>query len=147
MEPAYGYRIDYGGRAAVVSGDTAKVANMVRFSRGADVLVDEGLARELVEMLATALDKSGNARAATMARQVIAYHTSPVEAAEIAKEAGVPLLVFTHEVPPLRNALMRRMFLRGVKAARGTGNTMLGKDGLLISLPKGSKDINTKNLF
>ena len=51
-----------------------------------------------------------------------------------------------HEVPPLRNALMRKMFMRRVKDARGPG-TMLGKDGLLISLPKGSKDINTKQFF
>jgi ribonuclease Z len=82
-----------------------------------------------------------------MARQVIAYHTSPVEAAAIAKEAQVPLLVFTHEVPPLRNGLMRRMFMRGVADARGDGKTVLGKDGLLISLPKGSKDIKTRNLW
>jgi ribonuclease Z len=82
-----------------------------------------------------------------MARQIIAYHTSPVEAASIAKEAGVTLLVFTHEVPPLRNGLMRRMFMRGVKGARGPGKTILGKDGLLISLPKGTKDIKTKNLY
>ena len=52
-----------------------------------------------------------------------------------------------HEVPPLRNALMRKMFMRGVKGARGDGKTILGKDGLLISLPKGSKDINTKQFF
>jgi ribonuclease Z len=45
VEPAYGYRIEYGGRAAVVSGDTARVPNMVRFSRGADVLVHEALER------------------------------------------------------------------------------------------------------
>jgi ribonuclease Z len=83
------------GARAVISGDTARVENMVRFSRGADVLVHEALNRHMVEMLAKALDASGNARAGTMARQVIAYHTSPVEAAAIAKEAGVPLLVFT----------------------------------------------------
>ena len=29
VEPAYGYRIEYGGRVAVVSGDTQKVPNMV----------------------------------------------------------------------------------------------------------------------
>jgi ribonuclease Z len=147
VEPAYGYRIEYGGRAAVISGDTARVENMVRFSKGADVLVHETLNRDMVEMLAKALDASGNSRAGTMARQVIAYHTSPVEAAAIAKEAGVPLLVFTHEVPPLRNALMRKMFMRGVKDARGPGKTILGRDGLLISLPKGTKNINTKNLY
>jgi ribonuclease Z len=147
VEPAYGYRIEYGGRAAVVSGDTARVENMVRFSRGADVLVHEALNSGMVEMLAKALDASGNQRAGTMARQVIAYHTSPVDAAGIAKDAGVPLLVFTHEVPPLRNALMRRMFMRGVSQARGPGETILGRDGLLISLPKGTKDIKTKNLY
>ncbi len=41
---------------------------------------------------------------------------------------------------------MRKMFMRRVMDARGPG-TMLGKDGLLISLPKGSKDINTKQFF
>jgi ribonuclease Z len=147
VEPAYGYRFEYGGRAAVISGDTARVESMVRFSKDADVLVHEALNRDMVEMLASALDASGNARAGTMARQIIAYHTSPVEAAEIAKEAQVPLLVFTHEVPPLRNALMRRMFMRGVNEARGPGDTVLGKDGLLISLPKGSKEITTTNLW
>jgi len=39
------------------------------------------------------------------------------------------------------------MFMRGVKEARGESQTILGKDGLLISLPKGSKDIKTKNLY
>ncbi len=45
----------------MVSGDTARVPNMVRFSRGADVLVHEALNAGMVEMLAKALDASGNA--------------------------------------------------------------------------------------
>ena len=148
VEPAYGYRIDYKGRAAVISGDTGKVPNMVRFSKGADLLVHEALSARLVELLAGALDQSGNSRAGTMARQIIAYHTTPVEAAEIAREAEVPLLVLTHEVPPLRNGLMRHMFMQGVREARGSnGDIMLGKDGLLVSLPAGGKDIKTKQLL
>jgi ribonuclease Z len=81
-----------------------------------------------------------------MARQIIAYHTSPVEAAAIAKEAGVPLLVFIHEVPRLRNGLMRACSCAAL-LTRGDGKTILGKDGLLISLPKGTKDIQTKQLW
>jgi len=131
----------------VVSGDTKKVPNMVRFARGADLLVHEALAPAMVEMLAAALDQTGNQRAGTMARQVIAYHTTPVEAAEIAKEAGVKLLVLTHEVPPLRNALMRKMFMRGVRGARGDGDTILGYDGLMISLPSDSQALTSKRLF
>ena len=44
------------------------------------------------------------------------YHTSPVDAARIANEAGVTRLVFTHLLPPLPNAAARRMFLAGVDA-------------------------------
>jgi ribonuclease Z len=73
--------------------------------------------------------------------------TTPVEVAEIARDAGVPHLVITHMVPPLRNALMRRMFMRGVAGARGDGDTLLGFDGLLITLPLGSKAMTTKKLF
>jgi hypothetical protein len=34
------------------------------------------------------------------------------------------------------------MFLRDVKAVRGSGDTILGEDGLLISLPAGSQEID-----
>ena len=113
----------------MISGDTARVENMVRFSRGADVLVHEAINRDMVEMLAKALDASGNARAGTRARQVIAYHTGSTAVA--------------HQ----GSALMRKMFMRGVKDARGEGKTILGRNGLLVSLPRGSKDIKTKNLY
>jgi hypothetical protein len=35
------------------------------------------------------------------------------------------------------------MFLRDVKAARGNGDMMLGRDLLMISLPPDSKEIKT----
>jgi ribonuclease Z len=141
-EPAYGYRITYKGRTAVVSGDTRKVQNMVRFSRDADVLVHEALNPQMVELVAAALEKAGHARQAKMTRDTLDYHTSPVEAAGIADEANVKLLVLTHVVPALPNALMRQMFMRDVKAARGSGDTILGEDGLLISLPANSQEID-----
>ncbi|MGA7457139.1 MAG: hypothetical protein WBW51_07450, partial [Methyloceanibacter sp.] len=85
----------------------------------------------------------GHARQAKITRDTIDYHTSPVEAAGIAAEANVKLLVLSHIVPPLPNALMRHMFLRDVKAARGNGDTVIGRDLMLISLPPDSKDIKT----
>ena len=39
------------------------------------------------------------------------------------------------------------MFMRGVAAARGAGDTLLGTDGLMISLQVGSKAFTTKSLF
>ena len=147
VEPAYGYRVSYGGRVAVISGDTVKVPNMARFSKGADVLIHEGLNHSLDEILASALEQNGRADQAKVMRRIVDYHTAPTDAAAIANDAGVKLLVFTHMVPPLNNALMRHMFLRGVKQARGQGDTIMGSDGLLITLPPNSTTITTQNLL
>ena len=134
------------GRVAVVSGDTKKFENVAYFAKDADLLVHEALSDNMVRLIASGLDGAGNKRLAKMARDTINYHTSPVEAAEIAKEANVRLLVFSHIVPPLPNALARHMFFRGVEAARGAGETMLGYDDLMISLPGGSTTIQTTDL-
>ncbi len=40
-KPALGYRIDYGGRSVVLSGDTRFSENLIGFSKGADVLIHE----------------------------------------------------------------------------------------------------------
>ena len=37
----FGYRVDYGGRSVVLSGDTRVSENLVRHAQGADVLVHE----------------------------------------------------------------------------------------------------------
>lgn len=41
VKPALGYRVDYGGRSVVLSGDTRYSENLIRFAQGADVLVHE----------------------------------------------------------------------------------------------------------
>lgn len=147
VEPAFGYRVEYQGRVVIVSGDTKKNENLALFAKDADVLVHEALNADMARTIAEGLDHSGTPRLAKMVRDTIDYHTSPVEAAEIARDAKVKLLVFTHLVPPLPNVLMRHMFLRGVSEVRGEGETVLGYDGLMISLPGGSTTIETSDLL
>lgn len=147
IEPAFGYRIEYGGRVAVISGDTKKFENVAVMAKDADLLVHEALNKEMVALVADQVEASGNARLAKMARDTINYHASPVEAAELAREANVKLLVLTHLVPPLPNAVARRMFMRGEAAARGDGDTVLGDDGLMITLPEGGKSYELKSLL
>ena len=147
VEPAYGYRIEYKGRVAVLSGDTKKVESVQRFSENADLLVHEGLNHRMVSLIVDQLRARGNSRLADMAHDTLDYHTSPVEAAETANAAHVKLLVFSHVVPPLPNVLAERMFLRGVSVARGDGETEIGHDGMLITLPGNSDAIETSSLF
>ncbi|HEY4343005.1 MAG TPA: MBL fold metallo-hydrolase [Parvibaculum sp.] len=146
VEPSYGYKVEYQGRVAIISGDTKKTESVERFSKGADLLVHEALNHDMLKLIGQALTETGGKRFAKMLHDTVGYHTSPVEAAEIAHAANVPLLVLTHIVPPLPNALARHMFMRGVAEVRGNGQTILGDDGLMISMPVGSKEITTSML-
>jgi ribonuclease Z len=145
VAPAYGYRIDFAGRSVVVSGDTLPSANLAAHARGADLLLHEALAAHLVEAAREALSAAGNERRARIAHDIQGYHTTPVQAAETAKQAGVSLLVLHHLVPPPPNAFVRRLFLRGVAEA-WDGEVVLGEDGMHFALPPGSDTIQRESL-
>ena len=143
VEPAFGYRIEYKGRVIVISGDTRATENMVRHSQGADLLIHEAFNKNLVNRMLelTADDPSMAAnKSARMLRklgkQVQGYHTSPVEAAEIATKAGVKKLVFTHIDPPMGPFLPRRLvtqpfFLKGISDVYD-GEVVIAEDGMFF---------------
>ena len=140
IRPAVGYRFEYGGRSVVVSGDTKKSANLEAQARGVDLLVHEALAPQLVKHLHDAAEAAGRANIAKITNDILNYHTTPVEAAEIAKAAGAKQLLFYHVIPPLPLPGLDVVFLEGVSDAFPGGVT-LGRDGTLISLPKGSSAV------
>ncbi|TFZ05922.1 MBL fold metallo-hydrolase [Ramlibacter henchirensis] len=98
---AVGYRIRYKNRVVVLSGDTRPSAAMVREAQGADILVHEALSLKMFGMLQNGLSKAGRSRLAQIMHDVPSYHTTPEQAAEIAAQAGVKLLVLSHVIPPV----------------------------------------------
>ena len=144
--PAYGYRFDYRGRSVVVSGDTAKSPNLIAAAHGADVLVHEAQANHLIAMIGDAAAAAvGRDRVAKIMHDIPSYHTTPVQAAESANEAGVRLLVLNHLNPPPPNWIVEQVFVRGVAAVRPTG-WVLGDDGLLVELPADSETITVRTV-
>lgn len=141
VDPAVGYRFDYGGRSVVISGDTKRSPEIARVAKGVDLLVHEALAAHLVAILTGALDDAGQTARATITRDILDYHATPVEAAQTAEQAGARHLLFYHVVPPLVVPGMGSAFLEGVSDAYSGGVT-LGRDGTRISLPKGSSEID-----
>ena len=133
VTPAYGYRFEYKGRVVVISGDTAKSANLAKHAVGADLLIHEVIAKNLVEFAAKNFEKSGNKRRAKMASDIINYHTSPTEAAEVAATAKVETLVFTHLVPAVIPQT-EPAFTRGVSEIF-KGKVVIGNDGMRFDLP------------
>ncbi len=145
VKPAFGYRFDYGGRSVVVSGDTAPCPNLVAQARGADVLVHEAQANAVVHIMEGAARDAGESRLAKILGDIPSYHTNPADAAAEAVAAGVKLLVLTHLTPPPDNLLLSRIFLRDV-TARPPRGLVVGEDGTLIVLPKGSDAIDVARL-
>ena len=82
---AFGYRIDYGGRSAVLSGDTTFNENLIEHARGADLLVHE----------VTAAAGSA-AEGAQQLKRITAYHTTAAQAGEVFARAEPKLAVFNH---------------------------------------------------
>lgn len=89
VKPAFGYRFDAADRSVVISGDTTLSENLIRYAKGADVLVHEAALPEQ-------FDKRDSPE---VAARLKAYHSTPEQAGDAAERAGVRLLVLTHLVP------------------------------------------------
>ncbi len=143
VTPAYGYRFEYKGRSVVVSGDTAKSKSLIDAAHGADVLVHEAQNNELVAMIGRAATLAGRSRIAKIMADIPDYHTTPIQAAETANEAGVRLLVLYHLNPAPLNPLVARIFMRGVADVRPEG-VILSDDGLVVELPGASTEVTSR---
>lgn len=140
VEPAVGYRFDYRGRSVVISGDTAPSARLEAVARGADVLVHEGLAPNLVIVQNRAATAGGKDNLAHITHDILSYHTTPDQAAGIAQRAGVRYLLFTHIIPPLPIQALEGPWL-GKSRSIFHGPVRVGHDGDFLSLPPDSKAI------
>jgi ribonuclease Z len=87
--PAFGFRFDTASGSIVISGDTHPNDNLVRFAKGADVLIHEAYLPQTTAPSDTAADGAWFAR----------YHSSAAEAGDDAARAGVIILVLTHLIP------------------------------------------------
>ncbi|MEP3890697.1 MAG: MBL fold metallo-hydrolase [Hellea sp.] len=134
ISPAFGYRVDYKGRSIAISGDTAYDPNIAVASNGVDVLFHEALNMEMVKTM----EKSAKANGAKGLEKILFdiqdYHTSPVDAAKIAKAAGAKDLVLYHIVPMLPSDALIPMFVKGT-AAEFDGKITVSEDGTIIRLP------------
>jgi ribonuclease Z len=146
VKPAVGYRFDYKGRSIVISGDTAKSTSLTAAAKGADLLVHEALQPKLVKMMTASLEAKGMKNLAQITRDILNYHTTPEQAAEVAKAAEVKELVLSHIVPSIPSKFFYPAFL-GDAASRYPGPIVVGEDGMMFSLPAGKTDIVQSKLM
>jgi ribonuclease Z len=86
IKPAYGYRIEYDGRAVVLSGDTRFNHNVIKYGASADLLVHEvAIARPQLLF-------------EDYIQRIIAHHTTASEAGTIFQQTAPKLAAYTHLV-------------------------------------------------
>ncbi|HTU14027.1 MAG TPA: MBL fold metallo-hydrolase [Solirubrobacterales bacterium] len=146
VAPAVGFRFDYGGRSAVISGDTVYSPTLVEASKGADLLVHDALGRELLKLVEDAAGRAGLAARRQIMADIWDYHATPQDAADSAARAGVGALALTHIVPPLPLKGLEGPFL-GDTRKRFAGPLWLAEDGDLYSMPTGGTGVERSNLI
>lgn len=90
--PAYGYRVDYGGRSVAVSGDTVLYEPMLEQVQGVDVFVHEVISPEVEMRRAAVPDPEA-------VKKILAHHTGPDQVGTLFTRAKIRLGVLSHIVP------------------------------------------------
>ena len=144
IEPAVGYRVRYKDRSLVISGDTRQSPAILREAQGVDLLIHEALASDMVQSMSTWAAAAGRSNLAQIFIDIQNYHTTPEQAAQTAREAGVGYLLLTHIVPPLPLPGLSQAFL-GDAPEIFNGTLRIGEDGDFLSLPAGSDAITLGN--
>lgn len=133
VEPAYGYRVSYGGRDVVISGDTGYYEPLATYARDADVLIHEAMDKAFAEQVARVSDNIGDTRTGALIRDALPNHSTPHDAGRIAAAAGADTLILTHVSPPLISPLLERRFVNQARKVFD-GEVLLASDGMRLDL-------------
>ncbi|TBL81025.1 MBL fold metallo-hydrolase [Paenibacillus thalictri] len=127
--PALAYKFEYNGKSVVISGDTIPVPNMIKYSTGVDLLVHEAYNKEWLDALRKQYPEYDQALS-----NPAKYHTTTLEAAQIAAQAGVKHLVLTHHIPaPSANEEAEQAYISGMRDLY-QGPITVGRDLMAFDL-------------
>lgn len=126
--PAFGYRLSFGDRSVVISGDTTYSENLIKQSKGVDVLIHE------IAAASESLLKRNK-----RLNSILAYHTNPRQMAEILLKTNPRISVLNHV---LLFAVTEENVIKTIKN-RYTGKVLMGADLMKLSV---GKSINVQSI-
>jgi ribonuclease Z len=128
IDLAYGYRVEYGGRAVMMSGDTRYTEALVAAAKGADLIIHS------VAAISPALLKKSK-----VMRAILSHHSEPEDTARVFNAVKPKLAVYSHIVTyGQKDAdIMTRV------KAKYDGDVRMGRDLMAIAVGKdGVKVLN-----
>lgn len=117
--PAFGYRIEYNGHSVVLSGDTRYSENVIRYAKGADLLIHE------VAIAPDTLSKSDPQY------NILMHHTTPEQAAQVFNAVHPKLAAYSHIVKI--HGLTEEDIMKKTKATY-QGPLVMGEDLMSFSI-------------
>jgi ribonuclease Z len=132
IKPAFGYRIDYKGRSALISGDTRFSENLIRNGMGVDLLV-HAIAGAKPELLQDPVIKL-----------ILDHHTLPPQAAAVFNKTKPKLAVYTHIVQQRTASVPPPTVEEIVADTRRTysGPLQVGEDLMSFDIAEGAVKVN-----
>ncbi|MBX9468987.1 MAG: MBL fold metallo-hydrolase [Rhizobium sp.] len=124
----FALKVSGSGKTVVFSADTAPFPPLSDFARHADILVHEAM---LPEGLDSIVRRTGNG--SRLREHLVASHSFAADAAGIAQEAGVAMLVLNHLIPA-DDPVFTEEHWRAAVTSVFNGVVVVGRDGLTISL-------------
>jgi ribonuclease Z len=136
VAPAFGYRVDYQNRSVVMSGDTRPSENLIKYAKGADLLIHEvGFWKQDPRLVGPPDELLPNSRLTRgQARFIAEHHTDPSEAGRIFERVKPKLAVFSHYNAAPTLILVRQSY---------SGPVEVGEDGMTIDI---AETINIRRL-
>lgn len=124
--PAFGFRLERGGKSIVISGDTVACPGLLNGAQDADILVADSMNKKMLASFEESLRSGGRDLQASLLSDGHTYHTDVKDAAEIAQKAGVKHLVLSHIMPSIVEEQIPQ-FTEGLEAIF-TGKISVGHD-------------------
>ena len=126
IDSALGYRIDYAGHSVILSGDTRYSENLIRYAKGADVVIHE-----------VAASNEHSMKTSPLINQILGFHTSPEDAAKVFDQVKPKLAVYSHIVlltadPSIPPPTINDLIIRTQKTYKGA--LQVGEDLLSIEI-------------
>ena len=119
VKPAFGYRVDYAGRSVAMSGDTRFSENLIKHSRGVDLLIHE------TERFLPPDPKQSERERAQQEKVARELHTSPDQTATVFNRVKPRLAVYSHGGSPAIVAEARKTY---------SGPLEIGEDLMTIEI-------------
>lgn len=131
---AYGYRVEFGGKSIVISGDTKYTPTMGTHAQGVDLLIHEVVHLGMMEMIADSLRARDGGVAPERLARISSVHTPTLEVAQTALDARAKKLVLTHLIPPIPNgSFVEAFYVEGMDEIYD-GPIVVARDGMRITL-------------